>query len=146
MKLIDYAVTITGKTSKNTYRYEAKKIGGGTTKRTRSLIIDRLVTDDGRPDLSFYTNFCTDKTPDEAQCDDTGASKLRFISRTGKLIPGEDLEISFGVRGSNDTDGISAPLPDIKTAMARIQVILIRQRQSSSAAGICRTLTLLHRI
>ena len=115
MKLIDYAVTITGKTSKNTYRYEAKKIGGGTTKRTRSLIIDRLVTDDGRPDLSFYTNFCTDKTPDEAQCDDTGASKLRFISRTGKLIPGEDLEISFGVRGSNDTDGISAPLPDIKT-------------------------------
>ena len=119
-KKVNYYITITGKTSESSCSYELIGLMGGNTKRTKSLIIDRLVTEDTigtENDLSFYTNFCSGKDPSAKQSSADKGQTISYVagSRTGNFIPGEDLEISFKVTGTNESDNINSPMPDIKT-------------------------------
>ena len=118
-KKVNYYITITGKTSESSCSYELIGLMGGNTKRTKSLIIDRLVTEDTigtENDLSFYTNFCSGKDPSAKQSSADKGQTISYVagSRTGNFIPGEDLEISFKVTGTNESDNINSPMPDVK--------------------------------
>ncbi len=118
-KKVNYYITITGKTSESSCSYELIGLMGGNTKRTKSLIIDRLVTEDTigtENDLSFYTNFCSGKAPSVQQSSADKGQTISYVpgSKTGNFIPGEDLEISFKVTGTNESDNINSPMPDVK--------------------------------
>ena len=91
---LDLVVTITGESSGNSYVFKSASPITGGGRVTRHLTLDRLI-EDGKEDLSFYTNFCLGNTPSA-----TVSSDLKYDSNTGALIPGENLKITFEVKNA----------------------------------------------
>ena len=108
---VDYLITVTGKTSGSTYTYTLNGLDVSKSSKSgaeKSIILDKLITDEtvskAAPDLSFYQNFCNNSAPDPAQTKDSSTKWITYQSRDGNMIPGEDLEITFTVSSSADSD------------------------------------------